>query len=174
MRPIGHERRRGFTLVELVAVLAIIALFGAVAVPTILHYRSRRSRDLDNGALVLMATLRAARQYAIQNRVEAGVVFGPDMRRYHVEYEENGVWAEPLGIAGKETILERNLSLELDTTTASPVGADGLPGYVFDPTGMLVNPSALKAVIKIQDDSREVPGIRIEILRPTGRVRIKG
>lgn len=193
MRPNWQKRGRGFTLVELVAVLAIIALFGAVAIPTIMSYRSRRSRDLDNAALMLRATLRAARAYAIRSRVPAGVVFDPVLidpdtgryrgSRYHVRYErDDGSWEVPMGIAGKDTLLPQNLSYEL-VTTPPPVDVvdDALPGvvmpkpaHVFDPTGTLDNPSALKAVIEIQDNSREVPNIQIEILRPTGRVRIKG
>ena len=183
MRAIRKRPSEGFTLIELVAVLAIIALFGAVAVPTILHYRSRRSRDLDNGALVLRATLRAARAYAIRNRVRAGVVFDwdifdPDLiRRYHIEYElDDGSWEVPMGIAGKDTVLERNLSLDFVTLPDRLPRDRGRrnPAHIFDETGTLDTPSALKAVIKIQDNSREVPGLRIEILRPTGRVRIKG
>jgi len=184
MRPIGQKRRRGFTLVELIAVLAIVALFGALAVPTLISYRQRRSRDLDNAALVLRATLRAARLYAIQNRVRAGVVFGRDIfdrslwRRYHVEYQlDDGTWAPPFGMAGKDTVLPQNLSLELDTTWERVPDEEGRPprrAYVFDETGTLDNPSALKAVIRLTDNDREVSPLRIEILRPTGRVRIKG
>jgi prepilin-type N-terminal cleavage/methylation domain-containing protein len=172
MRSIGRRRNQGFTLVELLAVIAIIALFGVVAIPTIWKYRQRRRTDIDHSALVLRATLRAARLYAIRHRVHAGVVFDLDMRRYHVEYEQNGVWAEPLGIAGKDTVLPPNLSIELDTSV-EPV-RENEAGHIFDPTGTLDNPSALKAVIRIKDNHGEVEGIRIEILRPTGRVRIKG
>jgi hypothetical protein len=100
------------------------------------------------------------------------------MRRYHVEFQhEDGTWLPPFGLAGKDTVLPQNLSLVLDTTAVrlyDEMGRDRGAAHIFDETGTLDNPSALKAVIRLRDTQGEVSGLRIEILRPTGRVRIKG
>ncbi|MCK5557333.1 MAG: prepilin-type N-terminal cleavage/methylation domain-containing protein [Candidatus Hydrogenedentes bacterium] len=190
MRPIGQGRNEGFTLVELVAVVAIVALLAGVVVPTIIKYRSRRSKDLDNAALILRATLRAARTYAIQHRVRAAVVFR-GTRRYYVVYEGENVWGEPLGAAGRDRTLPQNLSFALDSTVVPVNLVDARPrgqsAHIFDPTGTLDSPSALKATITVFDslngvspDQDEIERLReedraidIEILRATGRVRIR-
>jgi len=168
---------KGFTLVELVVVLAIIGLLAGVAVPTILNYRSRRARDVGDAALVLRATLRIARTYAIQNRVRAGVFFSDvnpqyQFRRYHLEYEDKvaGEWVRPLGDLAKDTVLPENAGLVLDETV---IVVDGVPAHYFDPTGTLDNASALKANIKVRDNNGLVDDATVEILRATGRVRIR-
>lgn len=153
-------------------VLAIIGLFAGVVVPTIMSYRSRRNRDLGDAALILRATLRTARTYAIQNRVRAGVFFDVPNRQYHLEYEdkETELWDRPLGNLSRDTILPDNVTLSLDTTVVTD---HGLPAHIFDPSGTLDSLSALKAIITIRDTSEEVDDATIEILRATGRVRIQ-
>lgn len=177
-------QNEGFTLVELIVVLAIISLLAGVAVPTIMGFRSRRGRSLDDAALILRATLRAARTHAIQNRVRAGVFFDDSGRWYQVRYYEEEYteeeypppWTPLLGTFGKERVLPENVIFSLDSTVVSvTVDYEGtvLRAHIFDPTGTLDNPSALKATITIGDNHQEVPPVQIEILRATGRVRIR-
>lgn len=158
-------------------VLAIIALFAAVAVPTIMNYRSRRNRDIGDAALILRSTLRTARTYAIQYRVRAAVLLyhydTPYYNdRYHLEYEdrETGQWARPIGNFAKDTVLPDNVRLNLDTTW---LWVNEAPAHIFDQTGTLDSPSALKAIITLSDTTDEVDDATIEILRATGRVKIQ-
>jgi prepilin-type N-terminal cleavage/methylation domain-containing protein len=163
-------QRKGFSLIELLVVLAIISLFAAVAVPTLMSYRSRRNRDIGDAALVLRSTLRIARTYAIQYRVRAAVFLSSD--RYHVEYEDKktGEWDRPLGNFAKDVVLPDNARLSWDTTV---VPIHGVPAHIFDQTGTLDSLSALKAIITISDTTNEADDAKIEILRATGRVRIQ-
>lgn len=200
MEPSGQER--GFTLVELIAVIAIITLFVLVAVPTIMGYRTRRGRDLGDAALILRSTLRTARTYAIQNRVLAGVFFYEDRdgknrlirRDYQVKYYDEQIsgWTEPAGTLGKEKVLPEtgeNMNIWLDET-ADGTQVLGAAGHIFDPTGALDSPSVLKAIVTIfenpdrtsleeigADDIQILRGagqaVDLEILRSTGRVRIR-
>lgn len=168
----SSRQRNGFSLIELLVVLAIIVLFAGVAVPTLMSYRSRRNRDIGDAALILRATLRTARTYAIQNRVRAGVFFDSN-RQYHLEYEdrETEQWDRPLGNFAKDTVLPDNMTLSLDTTVVTDYH---LPAHIFDPSGTLDSLSALKAIITIGDTTGELDeDTTIEILRATGRVRIQ-
>ena len=73
---------RGTTLVELLAVLAIIAMMAAVAVPIMMKAGFFASDRRTGSARELYAFLRAAKVYAAQNKVSAAVVYvgPPDIR----------------------------------------------------------------------------------------------
>jgi|GEM_PF-3495647 len=190
MEPTNAER--GFTIVELMVVIAIISLFAAIAVPVIRGYRATRGRDLGNAALILRSTLRTARTYAIQYRVRTGVVFepptGPPDRYLIISENENpppdeDPWMPPPGIVGKPHKVPDNVTIQLEQTQHGWLkGLTGyifdkeagtVNGYIFDPTGTLDTPSALKVTITLLDDDGEVSPRYIEILRATGQVRIR-
>src|SRR3954464_16026393 len=76
-----HSRRSGFTLVEIMIVVAIIALLAAIAVPSFLRARKRSQ------ATVSLQTLRiidhAKDQYAIENGKSGGITpAGSDLAVY--------------------------------------------------------------------------------------------
>lgn len=73
LRPLSH-RRGGFTLVEIMIVVAIIALLAAIAVPGFLRARKRSqaTRVLND----LRSISSAVDQYAIENNKSSGTVVG--------------------------------------------------------------------------------------------------
>jgi prepilin-type N-terminal cleavage/methylation domain-containing protein len=76
-----NKRRGGFTLVEIMIVVAIIALLAAIAVPGFLRARKRSqaSRVLNDLRLIDAAV----DQYAIENNKASGVtVTKPDWTKY--------------------------------------------------------------------------------------------
>jgi prepilin-type N-terminal cleavage/methylation domain-containing protein len=175
MEPTNGEK--GFTLVELMVVIAIISLFAAVAIPVIRGYRATRGRDLGDAALILYSTLKTARTYAIQYRVPTRVLFerppghveGPPDRYLIARHYKNPVtgdveWVPAPGIVGKKHKVPENVTIEFPDTQ---------PPYEFDPTGTLDTPSALKVTVMLRDEDGEVSPRRIEILRATGQVRIR-
>ena len=75
MSEVADRRRRGFTLVEVVVVLAIAGMLTVAAVPMFRNVGSRSSRSVLNTAQTLRQYLRSARTYAIQNRVKAALCY---------------------------------------------------------------------------------------------------
>ena len=75
MRKVAHRQRRGFTLVEIVVVVAIAGLLTVAAVPMLRNVGSRSSRSLQDTAQTLRQYLRSARTYAIENRVKSALCY---------------------------------------------------------------------------------------------------
>jgi prepilin-type N-terminal cleavage/methylation domain-containing protein len=76
-----HSKRGGFTLVEIMIVVAIIALLAAIAVPNFLRSRKRSqaTRILEDLRLIDAAI----DQYAIENNMPGGHdAFWPDLQPY--------------------------------------------------------------------------------------------
>ena len=70
LNKLNQNRRRGFTLVEIMIVVAIIALLAAIAVPGFLRARKRSQASKVLNDLRLIDS--AVDQYAIENNKKAG------------------------------------------------------------------------------------------------------
>ncbi|MBI4557332.1 MAG: prepilin-type N-terminal cleavage/methylation domain-containing protein [Candidatus Hydrogenedentes bacterium] len=65
----------GFTLVELLIVMAILAILAAIAIPTALRLTSHSGADIDLAARTLHATLSTAAVYAASQHVDTALVY---------------------------------------------------------------------------------------------------
>jgi type IV fimbrial biogenesis protein FimT len=85
------ERNRGFTLIELMVVIALFAIAAAIAVPNYLTY-STRAR-LQGAESNLVADFELARSRAIRENGNVAVVFNADGLGYTVFEDFDGNWA---------------------------------------------------------------------------------
>ncbi len=63
---------KGFTLIELLITVAVVAILGAMIVPSLIGFK--RSQDLDSASRLIVATLREAQQRSITQ--DAGGQYG--------------------------------------------------------------------------------------------------
>lgn len=86
-RPTSGRRRAAFTLIEILAVVAILALVAAFVAPNLGMLRERRLR---NEAQRLAAQLELARQRTVVTGVPHRVLFDLESQGYRVEWLEGG------------------------------------------------------------------------------------
>ena len=87
LNKLSQKRRGGFTLVEIMIVVAIIALLAAIAVPGFLRARKRSqaSKVLNDLRMIDAAT----DQYAIETGKKTGDVAGEDDWKKYVKKDSN-------------------------------------------------------------------------------------
>jgi Tfp pilus assembly protein FimT len=86
---VSHSRgTRGFTLVELILILAVIIILSGLAVPAVLEWRS----GIDSGRAARMAydLLREARSRAMSSNYQHMVAFQPDTCRFELVRGKRG------------------------------------------------------------------------------------
>ena len=76
-----NARQRGFSLIELIAVMLLIALAAAIAVPSI--DRAMRKREVKRSALGLAAVARDLRRQAVYGGVPLRLTVSPSENGYH-------------------------------------------------------------------------------------------
>ena len=74
----GRDRHNGFTLVELLIVIAIILLVSSVTVPTMMRSGMFGGNPSAGAARELFALLRASQVYATTHNVDAAIAYGID------------------------------------------------------------------------------------------------
>ena len=126
-RAARERRHHGFTLIEILAVVAILALMTTFVAPNLGAVRDRRLRS---EAQALVATLELARQRSVVTGVPHRVLFDLDERGYQLQSLGDGgsTLPPPLDLS----------SLDLNGSSPLPLSAPEHPEAEFQPlTGML-------------------------------------
>ncbi|MBL0712332.1 MAG: GspH/FimT family pseudopilin [Desulfosarcina sp.] len=109
---------KGFTLIEMIVVLAIAAILAMIAVPNYMTYKERSK--LRGATSNLVANFELARSRAIKENGNVAVVFNADGRGYMVFEDFNSNWtqdADELLLRSAE--LPSGVSVNMPTTFAS-------------------------------------------------------
>lgn len=141
------ERNSGFTLIELMVVIALFAIAAAIAVPNYLTYSTRaRLQGAENN---LVADFELARSNAIRENGNVAVVFNADGLGYTVFEDFNNPWIQD----GDERLL-RSVDLpegvRIDSTTFANdrmhFNSRGIPDGSFG-TVTLTNSQETRSVV---------------------------
>ena len=131
------SRNKGFTLLELMIVIAIFGILAAVMTPSFLAWRDRSKVRGD--ATELRSAFESAKLRAIKHNTNVVVVF-PDNVSYQafIDTNEDGV-QDP----GEDIIFDRTLAPGVTISTNTFAGAD----MAFNPRGMANGPNSTGRVI---------------------------
>ncbi|MBL7195155.1 MAG: GspH/FimT family pseudopilin [Desulfobacterales bacterium] len=152
------NKQSGFTLIELIVIIAIVAVFAAIAVPNFLSYMPKHR--LNGAARQVMGDLMAARMKAVsQNRRVKVFFYNDPVNQYKIcdDANNNGTVADGEGDVQLKDIQDEYHDVTL-TKSADPV---------FQPRGT-VSPTT-KITLSSTSDSSLIKYVKVAI---TGRVKI--
>ena len=125
---------RGFTLIELTVVLAVIAILGALAIPSLVGYWHAAS--LHAGARELVSAINVGRQLAISRKTAVCVDVAATGVRLRVGGCSGSSWTGPLTDASGLIRISDPTTLEVSSNgrvTFTPLGA-ATPGGTYTVT----------------------------------------
>ena len=117
------DKKRGFTLVELMIVIAVIAIISAIAAPNFTTYMAQRR--LNGAARMVMSDLMAARQKAVTQNNQFRVIFSGNQYTILDDDDNDG------SADGGEITEVRNIQTDYYDVTISAVTANP----IFYPRG---------------------------------------
>ncbi len=140
--------KNGFTLVEMLVVIAIIILVSVVAVPTITPFL--KGQRLNKGARIVQASALAARTMAINSRKDRRLVFDSTYSKLSI-IDENST------VVGKAEFLPD--TIEFGTSTW-PIGMSTVT-VSFDPNGSADTSTMGTDTVTIQDKQGNTKNLKI-------------
>ncbi|UCE56965.1 MAG: GspH/FimT family pseudopilin [Desulfobacterales bacterium] len=126
-------KKSGFTIMELVVAIAIVAILSAIAVPNLVGWIPKRK--LGAAARDVLSTVESARLTAVRNRVSVGIEFLADNVTYRVWLDDGtGVGNRDDAILNgtERTILTRTMPAGI---TVAGVTFGGPRSFRFDSQG---------------------------------------
>lgn len=171
-----HSRRRGFTLLEIVMVVSLMAIIGAMAFPR-LRISSYRA---DTGMRVLEAALQQAQRAAVVHQTDVMVSFDTLGNRVRIVFDANGNRSYDVGEPIHWWSLEDGVRFATPPVgVQSPGGASvvgsGLAVRDNYPTVFFHRDGALSSEVEIfirsgRPDARDFRALHVR--QSTGRVQL--
>ena len=158
-RPLNQRHITGFTLVEMLVVIAIIILVSVVAVPAITPFL--KGQRLNKGARIVQASALAARTMAINSRKDRRLVFDST-------YSKLSIIDEDSTVVGKAEFLPD--TIEFGTSTW-PIGTSTVT-ISFSPSGAadyLTSGTLGTDTVTIQDKRGNTKNLKI--ISYTGQIK---
>ena len=138
---IRHAGKRGFTLVEMMIVIAVLAIIAAIAAPHFQTYMAQRR--LNGAARLVMTDLMDARMKAVSENNQFKVFF-LDTHQYKVLDDENNNGTEDTGETSVTKDIQSNYPGVTLSASAHPIFYPR--GTAWGTTVTLTNTSGSKSV----------------------------
>ncbi len=170
------ESQRGFTLIELITVMAIIGIVMAIAAPNFSKWKEKY--QINGQARKVYLDLMLARTNAIKNNNDTRVTFNTTNHAYKVHDDKNSNGTEDSGEALKSVNLENSVKFAYNAgisdidgnTVTATISFNGSLTVIFDARGQA---NASGSVFLLHENDIGVSNSRarsISVLQSTGAV----
>lgn len=166
-----HARQRGYSLAEMLVVIAIIGILSLISVPAFLNYQ--RSNQLKGSMRNFAADMRNCRQYAITQgrRCKIELTAGADTNQSYnlLQSTDSGATWSTLTLNGINSRSMDQTYFASTTFTDTNATANGKPDIVFESNGTVITP-ATNPEVHLQA-TKKVGYKFVIIVKPSGHVQ---